>query len=149
MYHVAFTPDATPANALSAKAPTLLGAFAELLKSLTALDITDDSFVAIVFETAKQAIDNLENCQPAKGSWADMGCEDDAFSIDIFYDEDARYIRLDDHDLLVPHGAVGLVNEKFETRWLYDTAEIDEWENVIGVPSDNVFRYLNTEDTAE
>ena len=128
MYHVAFTPNTTPANALSAKAPTLLGAFAELLKSLTALDITEDSFVAIVFETAKQAIDNLENCQPAKGAWSDMGCEDDAFSIDIFTDDDAQYVTCDDHELLAPHGAIALVNGKLVTAWIYDEAELAEWK---------------------
>jgi len=131
MYVVAFTPNVAPANALSAKHKTLIGAIGELLKTLDVLEC-DEWFVAAVLEAAKEAVDNLENCQDAKGAWSDMGCEDDAFSIDIFCADDARYVKFDDDLLLVPHGAIGLGVNKFNAQeWLYEEPDAGDWDDVL------------------
>lgn len=130
MFYVAFTPNDVPANALSAKAPTLMGAIAELFKSLDALEF-DEWFVAAILEAAKEAVDNMENCAPAKGAWFEMGAPEDAFSIDIFCADDARFVRHDGAKLLAPHGAVGFVTDHLHEQWLYDESEVADWENVL------------------
>ena len=132
MFHVALTPNEYPANALSVKSPTLLGALSDLFNALDQANESGDWIVPHVLEAAKEAVDNLENNEPAKGVWSDMGCEDDAFSIDIFCEDDARYVKLDDDYLLVPHGAVGLaIGELNLQRWIYDEAELSEWDSVL------------------
>lgn len=153
MFHIAFTPMTSPADALSAKAPTLLGAIGELLKSLDCLnDEMCNWYIANILEATKDAVAKMEDCEPAKGTWSDMGCEDDAFSIDIFEVVEpeaaataigsnrypAIYIRLGDQELLAPHGAVGFVLDKHCERWIYDDHEIAEWDNVmlVSLPSD-------------
>lgn len=132
MYHVALTPNEYPANALSVKSPTLLGALSDLLNALDQANESGDWIVPHVLEAAKEAIDNLENNEPAKGVWSDMGSEDDAFSIDIFCADDAQYVKFDDDYLLVPHGAVGLaIGELNFQRWIYDESELPEWDEVL------------------
>lgn len=130
MFHIALTPNENPANALSATSETLMGAIADLLNSISLVSGSEEWFVSRVLEATKEAVDNLENDEPAKGVWSDFSSPDDAFSIDIFCADDARYVRLDGNDLLVPHGAVGLVAEQHTTRWLYDESEISQWDNV-------------------
>ena len=130
MFHIALTPNENPANALSATSETLMGAIADLLNSISLVSGSEEWFVSRVLEATKEAVDNLENDQPAKGAWSDFSSPDDAFSIDIFCSDDARYVRLDGDDLLVPHGAVGLVVEEHTTRWIYDESEISQWNNV-------------------
>lgn len=132
MFHIAFTPNASPANAMSAKAETLMGAIADLLKSLGSAFGSEEWFVVNVLEALKEAIDNMEDCQPAKGTWTDMGCEDDAFSIDIFCADDAKYVKLDDDYLLAPHGAVALgIGKHNHQEWIYDEADVAEWDSVL------------------
>lgn len=132
MYHVALTPNEYPANALSVKSPTLLGALSDLLNALDQANESGDWIAPHVLEAAKEAIDNLENDEPAKGVWSDMGCEDDAFSIDIFCEDDARYVECDELFLLAPHGAVGLaIGELNFQRWIYDESELPEWDEVL------------------
>jgi len=132
MYHVALTPNEYPANALSVKSPTLLGALSDLLNTLDQANESGDWIVPHVLEAAKEAIDNLENNEPAKGTWTDMGSEDDAFSIDIFCADDAKYVRFDNDYLLAPHGAVGLaIGELNFQRWIYDEAELPEWDKIL------------------
>ncbi len=132
MYHVALTPNEYPTIALSVKSPTLLGALSDLLNALDQANESGDWIVPHVLEAAKEAIDNLENNESAKGVWSDVGSEDDAFSIDIFCEDDARYVKFDDDYLLVPHGAVGLaIGELNFQRWIYDESELPEWDNVL------------------
>ncbi len=132
MYHVAFTPNTAPANALSAKHPTLLGALAELFRSLDSTFEMGDWIMPHVLDAAKEAVDNLENDKPAKGVWTDMGCEDDAFSIDIFCEDNAMYVRYDGDYLLAPHGAVALaIGEHNHQEWIYDESEIADWGKVL------------------
>lgn len=130
MFHIALTPNENPANALSAQHETLMGAFAKLLHSLD-LALGSD-VLGRVLEATKEAIDNMEDEQPSKGTWTDMGCEDDAFSIDIFCSDDARYVRFDDNYLLAPHGAVALgIGRHNHQQWIYDESEVKDWENVL------------------
>lgn len=132
MYHVALTPNEYPANALSVKSPTLLGALSDLLNTLDQVNESGDWIVPHVLEAAKEAVDNLNNDEPAKGTWTDMGSEDDAFSIDIFCEDNAQYVKFDDDYLLVPHGAVGLaIGEHNFQRWIYDESELPEWDEVL------------------
>lgn len=130
MFHIAFTPNDVPAHALSAKAPTLMGALAELFKSLDALQC-DEWFVTCILEATKEAVDNLDLGQPAKGAWFEMGAPEDAFSIDIFCADDAKFVRHDGKKLLAPHGAVGFVTDHLHEQWLYDESEVADWENVL------------------
>lgn len=132
MYHVAFTPNVAPANALSVKHPTLLGALAELFQSLDSAFEMGDWIMPHVLEAAKEAVDNLENDEPAKGVWTDMGCEDDAFSIDIFCEDNARFVRHNGDYLLAPHGAVALaIGEHNHQEWIYDESELADWDKVL------------------
>lgn len=134
MFHIALTPATSPTNAISAKAPTTLGAIANLLNSLDKAnaDVDVDWIVPRVLEATKEAIDNLENYQPAKGIWTDMGCEDDSFSIDIFCADDAKYVRFDGDYLLAPHGAVALaIGEHNHQEWIYDESDVSQWDNVL------------------
>lgn len=130
MFFIAFTPNDVPAHALSAKAPTLMGALAELFKSLDALQL-DEWFVANVLEAASDAVDALDSEHPASGSWYEMSCPEDAFRIDIFCADDAKIVRHDGRQLLAPHGAVGFVADPHHEQWLYDQAEVADWDNVL------------------
>lgn len=131
MFHIALTPSYYPVNALSARGKTLLEAIAELYKSLDVLELNEDC-VAHVLEATKEAVDNLNNDETAKGTWTDMGAEDDGFSIDIFLADDARYVKFDDDLLLVPHGAIGLGVNKFNAQeWLYEEPDAGDWDDVL------------------
>lgn len=130
MYHVAITPNTTPTNALSAQSRTLIGALGKLFAALDTLEL-DEYCVSAILEALEEAVDNLENDKPAKGTWTDMGCEDDSFSVDIFCEDDARYVLHDGHYWLAPHGAVGLVVDHLHEQWLYDEAEVSDWDNVL------------------
>lgn len=128
MFHVALTPAVSPTNAFSAKAPTLIGALGELFKMLDTLEF-ETWIVGRVLEAAKEAVDNLENDEPAKGTWTDMGSEDDAFSIDIFCADDARYVKVGDDELLAPHGAVAYGVGQYNTQeWIYDESEVGDYD---------------------
>ena len=131
MFHIAFTPDYSPSNALSAQHETLIGAIAELIKSLDIVFGPEEWYVEHVLLACHDAIKNMMEDKTAKASWTDMGCEDDAFSIDIFTHEEAKYVRHDGHKWLAPHGAVGFVTDPLHEQWLYDQAEIGDWENVL------------------
>jgi hypothetical protein len=129
MFHIALTPNNYPANALSAKGKTLIAALGELFKTLEVLELNEDC-VSHVLEATKEAVDNLLDDEPAKGTWYEMGSDDDAFSIDIFLADDARYVRVGDDDLLAPHGAVGWgVNPHNDEQWIYseDDAAGYDW----------------------
>lgn len=129
MFHIALTPRTNPANALSARRETLMGAIAQLLVDLDSAYGPEEWFVSNVLEAMKEAVDNLEDgSKPACGSWSDMGMEDDSFSIDIFCEDDARYVLCDDHELLAPHGALALINGQLVTEWIYDENELAEWK---------------------
>lgn len=131
MFHIALTPDYSPSNALSAKHETLIGAIAELIKNLDILYGPEEWYVEHVLLACHDAVKNMMEDKPAKGSWTDMGMEDDAFSIDIFTHDEAKYVRHDGHKWLAPHGAVGFVADPLHEQWLYDQAEIGDWENVL------------------
>lgn len=133
MYHVAFTPEYSPSNALSAKADTLTEALSMLLKDFSALDPDgwEHWFLAIVLQSMMEATQNLADGKEGSASWFEMGCDDDAFRIDIFTDEDARYIRHNGEKWLAPHGAVGFVSDKLQELWIYDEAEIGDYDNVL------------------
>ena len=131
MFHVALTPDNYPTNAPSAKAPSLIAALGDLFKALDVLELNEDC-VSHVLEAAKEAVDNLNNGDDAKGTWTDMGADDDAFSIDIFCADDAKYVKFDDDLLLVPHGAIGLGVNKFNAQeWLYEEPVAGDWDDVL------------------
>lgn len=133
MFHIGFTPSTYPANAMSAKHETLMGAIAQLFADLGLAYGPEEWFVARILEATKEAVDNLEDgSKPACGLWSDMGCEDDAFSINVFVDDsEAIYIKHGDQELLAPHGAVGFVLDKHCERWIYNDHEIAEWDNVM------------------
>lgn len=131
MFHIALTPDYSPSNALSAHNETLMGAIAKLLADIDLAYGPEEWYVQLVLVTVQEAVKNLEENKTAKASWTDMGCEDDAFSIDIFCEDDARYIRHDGQKWLAPHGAVGFVTDPLHEQWLYDQSEIGDWENVL------------------
>lgn len=131
MFHVGFTPDYSPSNALSAKSETLIGAIAELLKSLDIVFGPEEWYVQHVLLACYEAVKNMAEDKTAKASWTDMGCEDDAFSIDIFTHEEAKYVRHDGEKWLAPHGAVGFVADPLHEQWLYDQSEIGDWDNVL------------------
>ena len=135
MFYVAFTPNDVPAHALSAKAPTLMAALADLFKSLDALQC-DEWFVAAIMEAAKEAVDALEDGEDAFGSWYEMSCPEDAFRIDIFCADGVRIVQHEGKQLLAPHNAVGLSvpsqpQHSNCAQWLYDEAEIADWESVL------------------
>lgn len=131
MFHIALTPEHSPSNALSAQHETLMGAIADLLNSINLAYGPEEWYVSLVLVTISEAIENMQNNKTAKSSWTDMGCEDDAFSIDIFTHEEAKYVRHDGHLWLAPHGAVGFVADPLHEQWLYDQAEIGDWDNVL------------------
>lgn len=131
MITIAFTPNENPANALSAQAETLPAAIAALLKDLCGVCEMDDWYLVELLQAIKDAVQARDNNKPATGSWWDMGCDDDAFRVDIFEANEICSVVLDGETLIAPHGAVGLVSEKFTTKWLYSADEIAEWDNVI------------------
>ena len=133
MFHIALTPRTNPANALSARRETLMGAIAQLFVDLDSAYGPEEWFVSNVLEAMKEAVDNLEDgSKPACGSWSDMGMEDDAFSIDIFLHEDARYVKFGDDRLLAPHGAIGLaIGKHNHQEWIYNQSEISDWDEVL------------------
>lgn len=131
MFHIALTPSVSPSNAFRASAPTLIGAIGELYRNLAILEF-EDWVAAKILEATKEAVDCLENDEPAKGIWSDMGCEDDAFSIDIFCADDARFVKLNDDLLLVPHGAIGLGIAPLNVQeWIYDEDDLAHWDEVL------------------
>lgn len=130
MYHVALTPDYAPCTALCSMQETLPEAMAEILKASRELE-WEPWYLAIVLNAMSEAAQNLADGKTAKASWIEMGCEDDAFSIDIFTHEEARYVRHDGKRLLMPHGAVGFVADPLHEQWIYDEAEIGDWNNVL------------------
>ena len=130
MYRIAFTPEYSPSNALSAQADTLTEAISLLLKEMVTLEC-EHWFLSYVLITTQEAVQALDDGKVAKSSWCEAGCEDDAFSIDICTDSDARYVRHEGKKLLVPHGAVGLVIDPLHEQWLYDQSEIGDWHNVL------------------
>lgn len=133
MYCISFTPQANPANAIHAKAETMIDAMSALLSDLGDLDWNEDGeYLSYILEAAKEAIDNLNEGKPATGSWTDMGCEDDAFRIDIFCADDLKFVRYDDHLYCVPHGAIGLaIGQYHHLEWIYAETDLPEWDEVI------------------
>lgn len=134
MYAISFTPSTNPANALYAKGETMIDAMSALLSDLGDVDFLDEDgeFLSYILDAAKDAIVNLNEGKPATGSWSDMGCEDDAFRIDIFCSDDLKFVRYDDHLYCVPHGAIGLGIGKFNhIEWVYTESELTEWDEVI------------------
>ena len=115
---------------MSASHDNLMGAIGKLLLELDTLEC-DNWFVSRVMEACKEAVDKLEDNQDAKGTWSDMGSPDDAFSIDIFCADDAKFVRHNGNRLLAPHGAVGFVADKLQELWIYDETEIGDYDNVM------------------
>jgi len=85
MFHIAFTPDYSPSNALSAQHETLIGAIAELLKSLDVVFGPEEWYVQHVLLACHDAVKNMMEDKTAKASWTDMGMEDasEGFDADL------------------------------------------------------------------